>query len=188
MFSGVPSDRFSGSKVCPVSIILHTTLRIRPATLLKSTDKLAHYAVAFEPRFELFTFRTAMHPGHGVIHFRSDDGWFMNRRTHHNQTSLIFFESLKHDPDIAPERVLELTRNHWKIKNCLHWVLDVVMDEDRMRNRIPSGSECLGALRRIALNIVHLMDDEHSFKERMEITAMSDEYLIGLLVNAVGKF
>ena len=33
--------------------------------------------------------------------------------------------------EIPPERLLELTRNHWKIENCLHWVLDVVMDGDR---------------------------------------------------------
>ena len=35
--------------------------------------------------------------------------------------------------EISPERLLDLTRNHWKIENCLHWVLDVVMDEDRMQ-------------------------------------------------------
>ena len=62
------------------------------------------------------------------------------------------------------------------------------MDADRMRNRILSGTECLAALRRIGLNIVRLMDDDHSLKGRMEITAMSDEYLLGLLANAVGKF
>ena len=29
--------------------------------------------------------------------------------------------------EIPPERLLELTRNHWRIENCLHWVLDVVV-------------------------------------------------------------
>ena len=91
--------------------------------------------------------------------------------------------------EIFPERLPELTRNHWKIENCcLHWVLDVVMDEDRMQNRTLSGPECLAAIRPIALNIVRLTKDEHSLKGRMEIAAMSDEYLLGLLVNAVGKF
>ena len=90
--------------------------------------------------------------------------------------------------EISPDRLLELTRNHWKLKNCLHWVLDVVMDEDRMQNRTLSGKECLAAIRRIALNIIRLVDDDHSLKGRMEIVAMSDEYLLGLLVNALGKF
>ena len=90
--------------------------------------------------------------------------------------------------EISPERLLELTRNHWKIENCLHWVLDVVMDEDRMQNRTLSGPEYLAAIRRIALNIIRLMDDDHSLKGRMETVAMSDEYLLGLLVNALGNF
>ena len=90
--------------------------------------------------------------------------------------------------EIPPERLLELVRSHWGIENGLHWVLDVVMDEDRMRNRTLNGPECLSALRRIALNIVRLMDDDHSLKGRMHIASMNDKYLLGLLANAVGKF
>ena len=90
--------------------------------------------------------------------------------------------------EISPERLLELVRNHWAIENGLHWVLDVVMDEDRMRNRTLNGPECLAAFRRIGLNIVRLMDDDHSLKGRMEIAAMNDKYLLGMLANAVGKF
>ena len=90
--------------------------------------------------------------------------------------------------EIPPERLLELTRNHWRIENCLHWVLDVVMDEDRMRNRTLNGPECLAAIRRIALNIVRLMDDEHSLAGRMKIAAINEKYLVGLFMNAVGKF
>ncbi len=90
--------------------------------------------------------------------------------------------------EIPPERLPELTRNHWRIENCLHWVLDVVMGEDRMRNRTRYGPECLAAIRRIALNIVRLMDDEHSLAERMDIAGWNDKYLVALFVNAVGKF
>ena len=90
--------------------------------------------------------------------------------------------------EITPERLLKLTRSHWKIENSLHWVLDVVMNEDQLRNRTLNGPECLAALRRIALNIVRLMDDKNTLKGRMQIAAMNDEYLLGLLVNAIGKF
>ena len=90
--------------------------------------------------------------------------------------------------EIPPERLLELTRNHWRIENCLRWVPDVVMGEDRMRNRTLNGPEGLAAIRRIALNIVRLMDDDHSLERRTETAAMSDEYLLGLLVNAISKF
>ena len=90
--------------------------------------------------------------------------------------------------EIPPERLPELVRNHWTIENGLYWVPDVVMDEDRMRNRTLNDPECLSALRRIGLNIVRLMDDKHSPKGRMEIAAMNDKYMLGMLANAVGKF
>ena len=90
--------------------------------------------------------------------------------------------------EISPERLLYLIRNHWKIENCLDKVLDFVMDEDRIQNRTLSGPECCAAILRIALNIVRLQDDEHSIKGRMEIAAMTDEYLLGLLANVIGKF
>ena len=90
--------------------------------------------------------------------------------------------------EIPPERLFERVCNHWAIENGLHWVLDVVMDEDRMRNRTLNGPECLSALRRIGLNIVRHMDDKHSLKGRMEIAAMNDKYMLGMLADAVGKF
>ena len=52
----------------------------------------------------------------------------------------------------------------------------------------PEGPECRPAIRRIAPNIIRLMDDDHSLKGRMEVAAMSDEYLLRLIVNAIGKF
>jgi hypothetical protein len=34
-----------------------------------------------------------------------------------------------------PERLNAIVRSHWGIENGLHWVLDVIMDEDQARNR-----------------------------------------------------
>ena len=90
--------------------------------------------------------------------------------------------------EISPERLPEPARSHWKIENCVHWVLDVVMDEDRMRNRTLGGPECLAAIRRIGPDIVRLMDDHHSLKGRMHIASMNDKYLLAMLANAIGKF
>ena len=56
-----------------------------------------------------------------------------------------------------------------------------------MLNRTLNGPECLAAIRRIALNIMRLMD-EHSLAGRMDIGGWNDKYLVGLFVNAVGKF
>lgn len=32
--------------------------------------------------------------------------------------------------ELTPEQFASAVRGHWAIENCLHWVLDVVMNED----------------------------------------------------------
>ena len=54
--------------------------------------------------------------------------------------------------------------------------------------RTMSGPERLAAIRRIGPDIVRLMDDGYPLKGRMEIAAMSDKCLLGMLANAIGKF
>lgn len=46
----------------------------------------------------------------------------------------------------------EAVRNHWKIENQLHWVLDVTFREDRSRARDAQAN--LGVLRRVALSML----------------------------------
>ena len=90
--------------------------------------------------------------------------------------------------EIPSKRLPELTRNHWRIENCLHRIPDVGMGEDRMRNRTLNGPECLAAIRRIAPDILRLTDDEHTLAGRMDTAGWNDKCLVGLFVNAVGKF
>ena len=89
--------------------------------------------------------------------------------------------------EIPPERLLELVRSRRGIENGLRRVLDVVMDEVRMRNRSLNGPECLSALRRVAPDIASLMDDDRSLKGRMHIASMNGECLLDFLANAVRK-
>jgi predicted transposase YbfD/YdcC len=48
----------------------------------------------------------------------------------------------------------EAVRGHWSIENNLHWVLDVVFQEDASRLRKDHGPENLGLIRRIALSLL----------------------------------
>jgi len=48
----------------------------------------------------------------------------------------------------------EAVRGHWSIENNLHWVLDVVFQEDQSRLRKDHGPENLGLVRRIALSLL----------------------------------
>jgi hypothetical protein len=44
----------------------------------------------------------------------------------------------------TPERLNAIVRSHWGIENGLHWVLDVIIDEDQARNRKDHGPQNLG--------------------------------------------
>jgi len=48
----------------------------------------------------------------------------------------------------------EAVRGHWSIENNLHWVLDVVFQEDASRLRKDHGPENLALIRRIALSLL----------------------------------
>ena len=50
-------------------------------------------------------------------------------------------------------QVLRIVRQHWGIENCLHWPLDVVLDEDLARNRKDNGPANLAILKRLALDV-----------------------------------
>ena len=54
--------------------------------------------------------------------------------------------------EAGPERLLNLSRNHWAVENRLHYVRDVPFDEDRCRVR--SGARALAAIRNLVLHLI----------------------------------
>jgi predicted transposase YbfD/YdcC len=68
----------------------------------------------------------------------------------------------------SPERFGEIVRAHWGIENGLHWVLDVTMNEDQLRNRKDHGPENLALLRRLALNLAKLEPSKGSMKGKLK--------------------
>jgi predicted transposase YbfD/YdcC len=61
-----------------------------------------------------------------------------------------FISSLKPKVKVLAQAV----RDHWKIENELHWVLDVTFREDRSRARAANSQANLGVLRRVALSLL----------------------------------
>ena len=45
-------------------------------------------------------------------------------------------------------------RGHWRIENCLHWVKDVIFDEDHSTIRTGNAPANLSVMRTIALNVL----------------------------------
>lgn len=81
-----------------------------------------------------------------------------------------------------PHEVLRIVREHWSIENCLHWPLDVVLDEDLARNRKDNGPANLAVLRRLALNVARAHPDANiSLRGKLKRAGWSDAYLFDLL-------
>jgi predicted transposase YbfD/YdcC len=55
---------------------------------------------------------------------------------------------------VIPERLLTLKRGHWTIENCLHYVKDVTMGEDRSTVHTDNGPKIMAALRNTALSLL----------------------------------
>lgn len=82
---------------------------------------------------------------------------------------------------LPAERVIDIVRTHWSIENQLHWVLDVVLDEDRARSRKDNGPQNLALMRKLALNILRRHPDKASIRLKIKRAAWDNLFLISLL-------
>lgn len=82
-----------------------------------------------------------------------------------------------------PERLLAIVREHWGIENRLHWMLDVVMDEDADRTRKDNGPANLAILRRLALNVLRSHPDSTPIRRKIKRAAWEPDFLLSLLAN-----
>ena len=71
---------------------------------------------------------------------------------------------------------LEAARAHWSVENGLHWILDVVFDEDRARNRKENGPENLATLRKLALNILNRARPGISVRRKRKRSGWSNDF------------
>ncbi len=87
-------------------------------------------------------------------------------------------------PDAA--RLNRSIRQHWRIENSLHWCMDVVFGDDRMRARTDNAAHNFAVMRHFALNLLRLTPSKRKggLKVQRLIAATSDSYraqLLGLL-------
>lgn len=55
-----------------------------------------------------------------------------------------------------PVRLNSATRSHWAVENCLHWVLDMIFNEDYSRVRLDNAAENMAMIRHTVLNLLKL--------------------------------
>ena len=82
---------------------------------------------------------------------------------------------------LGAARFAEVVRTHWQIENRLHWVLDVVMDEDGSRARKDHAPENLARLRRFALNLLRANLDQGSTRGKIKRAGWDDAFLLKIL-------
>lgn len=82
---------------------------------------------------------------------------------------------------LAAAELNHLARGHWGIENQLHWVLDVVMNEDQARARKDNAPENLALLRRLALNIIKRNKDKGSNRLKFNRAGWNDRFLSKLI-------
>jgi predicted transposase YbfD/YdcC len=82
--------------------------------------------------------------------------------------------------ELSAEDLLRTTRAHWTIENQLHWVLDVVFDEDGARNRKDHGPANLALLRKLALNLLRAHPDKGSIRGKVKRAGWDDRFLLSL--------
>ena len=89
-----------------------------------------------------------------------------------------FISSLK--PDAT--KLLKAVRSHWGVENSLHWVLDVVFDEDHSRIRKDNAPQNIAVIRQMALN---LLKNEKTAKGGIQTkrlqAAWDENYLLKVL-------
>ena len=61
---------------------------------------------------------------------------------------------------LTAARAAEAVRGHWPIENSLHWVLDVVFNDDQSRLRKGHGARNMAVVRHFAINLVRATKDK----------------------------
>jgi len=78
----------------------------------------------------------------------------------------------------------KLIREHWRVENSLHWVLDVVFDEDHCRIHNQFAPQNLNILRKMA---IALLRNNHSFdaslKRKQKFAAYNSDFLLSLFMD-----
>lgn len=81
----------------------------------------------------------------------------------------------------SPQKLLQLTRDHWSVENRLHWRRDATLGEDRCGVRCPPVAQMLAVLNTVVLS---LMDAHHVTNVARQIRRFAshpDEALAWLL-------
>ena len=89
----------------------------------------------------------------------------------------MYLTSLSADKADGP-KLLEIIRGQWSIENSLHWVRDVVLDEDRSQIRTGSAPRLFATLRSLAISLLRLVGCKNIAAGLRELSWNRDKVLL----------
>ena len=119
---------------------------------------------------------------HGFPGIRAVARLTSHRRAQGQQTEVVVRHFLLSQAFPAA-RVLQIVRAHWTIENQLHWVLDVVFNEDGARNRKDHGPENIAILRKLALNILRAHPEKASIRRKIKRAGWDNAFLNSIIAH-----
>ena len=84
---------------------------------------------------------------------------------------------------LSARALLDVAQAHWGIENNLHWVLDVLFDEDACRSRKDHGPENLAAIRKLALNILQATPGPVRMRHKMLQARWDNSFLLSAIAH-----
>jgi predicted transposase YbfD/YdcC len=83
---------------------------------------------------------------------------------------------------LPPEALAAAIRNHWRVENGLHWVLDVTFREDASRVRERTAARNLALLRKVALNLARADGSlKASLRGKRKYAGWDDAFMAALI-------
>jgi predicted transposase YbfD/YdcC len=151
------------------------------------------------------SYHQSVDKGHGRLETRhvwtsTDLGWMTERKRWTGLRSIVMVERKRQvgertstergyylsSHELTAERAAELVRGHWAIENGLHWVLDVVFDEDHSRIRHRRAAQNFALLRKLALTLLEneTSNPRLSLARKRKRAAWGKDYLFTVLAAA----
>jgi predicted transposase YbfD/YdcC len=104
-------------------------------------------------------------------------------RTIKGKTSLERRYFISSHSGLCAQKIAMLVRNHWKIENQVHWIMDVCFNEDSCRIRSQNAAENIARLRRVGLM---LLKNEKSCKLGIKTKRRKAGYQRDYLLKVLG--
>ncbi len=142
-----------------------------------------------KPSHAVFALEIELDKGHGRLEKREctishDIEWLRERHPHWKKLNTVIEikseRKIKNETTLekryyisslvaSPDKILKSIREHWGVENKLHWVLDIVFNDDQCRIRKGNAPRNIAIIKKTVLNLLQIIKKT---KPRVSLKAM----------------